>query len=121
MHTSDLPNFFSPYLGRTEYDGYQIKLSVSIEKNQLIEYKNEFLVPTVYEQVKEAQFHIIMDVEHRLANTSYFRSPKKGYDLIRYSREASVSTYLTYQIIPIPLKKIESIKNKDHINDNEAS
>ena len=74
MHTPDLPNFFSPYLERTKYDGYQIKLSVSIEKNQLIKSKNEFLVPTVYEQVKEAQFHIIIVLQtHCIVDI-----PKKG-------------------------------------------
>ncbi len=116
---SNLPNFFSPYLGEAEYDGYQIKLIVSIEKNQIIDCKNDFLVPTIYKQVKEAQFHIIMDVEHRLADSMYFRSPKKGYDLIRYSREASVNTYLTYRIIPKPGKKTKHIKSKGEINDDK--
>ena len=109
---SELPDFFGPHIEDSTNSGYQIKLIVSTEKNNRIEYKNEFVVPTVYETIKEAQFHIIMDVEHRLLNTMYFRSQKKGYDLVRYSREALVNTYLAYRIIPIVKKKTTGLKTK---------
>ena len=80
--------------------GYKIKLIISIEKNKKIEYQNEFIVPTLYEKLKEAKFHIFTDIEYRLVNTMYFRSPKKGYDLIKYSKEATINTYLSYDIFP---------------------
>ncbi len=81
--------------------GYQIKLIVSIEKNKKFMYKNEFIVPKLYDHIKEVQFCILMDIEYRLGNTMYFRSPKKGYDLVCYSKEASVNTYLSYRVFPV--------------------
>ena len=80
---------------------YKIKLIISIEKDKQIEYQNEFIIPTLYKKLKDAQFHILMDIEYRLTNTMYFRSYKKGYDLVKYSKEATVNTYLSYRIFPL--------------------
>ena len=82
-------------------ESYQIQIQIAIEKNGKIEDTKEWAVPTLYSNIKEAQFYIFMDIEYRLGNTMFFKSQKKGYDLVEYSREATVNTYLAYRIIAI--------------------
>ncbi len=83
------------------YSGYRIKLIVVIEDNGTFKDKSEYVVPTIYQNLKEAQFHILMDIEYRLGNTMFFRSQKKGFDLVRYARETSLNTYLSYRVLPV--------------------
>ncbi|RME90381.1 MAG: hypothetical protein D6767_06955 [Candidatus Hydrogenedentota bacterium] len=91
------------------YCGYRIKLIVSIEKNGKFTSRNEILVPSFYRYLDEARADIEEDIRHRLRTSYYFRSQRVGYDLVRYSREASLNTYMAYRIIPIKQKeKVES-------------
>ncbi len=83
------------------YIGYRIKLLIAVEKNYQFNTKNELLVPTFYRRLKDARADIILDIKHRLKDSFYFRSQKYGYDLVKYSREARVNTYMAYRIIPV--------------------
>ena len=81
--------------------GYKIKLVVAIEDNGEFTETKEYIVPTVYKTLRMARFHILMDIEHRLGNTMFFRSQRQGFDLVRYSKEVALNTYLAYKILPI--------------------
>ena len=83
------------------YLGYRIKLRIAVEKNLVFTTKNEILVPTLFDSLQDARNEIISDINHRLGDSFYFRSQKMGFDLVRYSQEASLNTYLAYRIIPV--------------------
>ena len=83
------------------YIGYRIKLLIAVEKNLRFETRNEILVPTLYETLKQARGNIVADIQHRLKDSFYFRSQKTGYDLVKYTNEAAVNTYLAYRVVPV--------------------
>lgn len=87
------------------YSGYRIKLIVSIEKDGKFTSRNEILVPSFYTYLDDARADIREDIDHRLKTSFYFRSQRVGYDLVRYSREASLNTYMAYRIIPVKTKQ----------------
>ena len=86
---------------RAPVNGYRIKLIVAIEKENRFTYKNELVVPILYNNLERAQEDIEKDISARLKQSMYFRSPKTGYDLVLYSHMASLNTYLSYRIIPV--------------------
>ena len=86
---------------KTAYQGYRIKLIVTLEKSGRFENRNEIVVPTVYTSLQESQEDIVNDIKYRLDNSMYFRSQRVGYDLVRYGKEATINTYLAYRIIPV--------------------
>ena len=81
---------------------YRIKLTIAREKNFKISHNNEIIVPSLYNSLEEAKCHIQRDIQLRLKNSHYFRSYKKGFDLVYYSKEFSDNTYLSYRIMPTP-------------------
>lgn len=87
------------------YDGFRIKLVVSLEKENAIKTRNELLIPGVYENLHDALKDIQLDISRRLSNSLYFRSTKFGYDLVKYSNLASVNTYLSYRIVPVKARE----------------
>ena len=86
---------------KSAYQGYRIKLIVTIEKQGHFKNRNEIVIPTIYTSLQESQEDIMNDIKFRLQNSLYFRSQRVGYDLIRYGKEASINTYLAYRIIPV--------------------
>ncbi|MES0489768.1 MAG: hypothetical protein ABUK01_07250 [Leptospirales bacterium] len=82
-------------------NGYRIKLIVAIEKDNQFTYKNELVVPILYDNLEKAQGDIEKDISARLNQSLYFRSAKTGYDLVLYSHMASLNTYLAYRIVPV--------------------
>ncbi|MDH5717760.1 MAG: hypothetical protein OEZ22_08990 [Spirochaetia bacterium] len=87
------------------YRGYRVKLIVAVERDNMIKTRNQIIVPKVYDTLEEAQAHVEMDLKYRLSDSLYFRSQKLGYALVRYSREASLNTYISYRIVPLMLEK----------------
>lgn len=83
----------------TENKSYRIRLTVAIYRNNILSYKNDIVVPSVYIRRNEARAHIRKEVTERLAHSSFFRSPRPDYDLVRYSEEATCNTFLRYRII----------------------
>jgi len=86
---------------RAPVNGYRIKLIVAIEKNNKFTYKNELVVPILYDNLEKSQEDIEKDISARLKQSLYFRSPKTGYDLVLYSHVATLNTYLAYRIVPV--------------------
>lgn len=82
-------------------DGYRfrIQLTVAVYKNKRLTYKNDMVVPTVYNRRSEARAHIKKEIQDRLKNTDFFISPRVDYDLVRYTNEATCNTYLRYRIV----------------------
>lgn len=96
--------------------GYKIKLVIAVERRSTFWHKNEFMVPTVYSNIDQAKEHICHDIDHRLQESMFFRSQKIGFDLVKYTQEASVNTYLGYRIIPIKLSEylhMERLEKKE--------
>lgn len=85
----------------TGYCGYRIKLIVAIEQETTIAYRNELIVPIVFKTITEARRHIDIDIKRRLKDSLYFRSQKKGFDLVLYSHLAASNTYLAYRVLPL--------------------
>ena len=83
------------------YSGYKIKMIIAIEKDNIFAYRNELLVPVLYNDISEAQNHVNRDIERRLKDSMYFRSQKTGFDLVRYGNTALSNTYIAYRILPI--------------------
>ncbi len=83
------------------YCGYRIKLIVAIEQITTIAYRNELIVPIVFKTISEARRHIDIDIKRRLKDSLYFRSQKKGFDLVLYGQLASSNTYLAYRVLPL--------------------
>ena len=90
------------------YSGYRIKMIVAIEKDNVITYKNELIVPVLYEDIESAQKHITGDIHKRLYESMYFRSQKTGFDLVRYSNTATSNTYIAYRIVPVTASQASS-------------
>lgn len=84
---------------QTDCKSYRIRLTVAIYRNNILSYKNDIVVPSVYNRRNEARAHIRKEVTERLAHSSFFRSPRPDYDLVRYSEEATCNTFLRYRII----------------------
>ncbi len=82
-----------------EYKAYRIRLTVAIYRNNILSYKNDIVVPSVYQRRNEARAHIRKEVSERLNHSSFFRSHRPDYDLVRYSEEATCNTFLRYRII----------------------
>ncbi|MCB1166531.1 MAG: hypothetical protein KDK37_10980 [Leptospiraceae bacterium] len=82
-------------------DGYRfrIQLTVAVYKNKRLTYKNDMVVPTIYDRRSEARAHIKREIQDRLQNTDFFLSPRVDYDLVRYTNEATCNTYLRYRIV----------------------
>ncbi|MDH4199805.1 MAG: hypothetical protein OEV66_05415 [Spirochaetia bacterium] len=83
------------------YSGYKIKMIIAIEKENIFAYRNELIVPVVYQDISEAQAHVTKDIDRRLRDSMYFRSQKMGFDLVRYGETATSNTYIAYRILPI--------------------
>ena len=92
-------------------DGYRfrIQLTVAVYKNKRLTYKNDMIVPTVYNRRSEARAHIKKEIQDRLKNTDFFISPRVDYDLVRYTNEATCNTYLRYRIVED--KKVAVLKS----------
>ncbi|MCB1140317.1 MAG: hypothetical protein KDK23_16285 [Leptospiraceae bacterium] len=78
---------------------FRIQLTVAVYKNKRLTYKNDMIVPTVYNRRSEARAHIKKEIQDRLKNTDFFISPRVDYDLVRYTNEATCNTYLRYRIV----------------------
>lgn len=78
---------------------YRIQLTVAVYKNKQLFYKSEVLVPTWYSRRSEAREHIRKEIERRLRESDFFISPRVDYDLVRYSHEGSINTYIRYRIV----------------------
>ncbi|MCS7204657.1 MAG: hypothetical protein NZ853_03070 [Leptospiraceae bacterium] len=78
---------------------YRIQLTVAVYKDKKLAYKKEVIVPTWYTRRSEAREHIRKEIERRLKETDFFISPRVDYDLVRYTQEGSVNTYIRYRII----------------------
>jgi hypothetical protein len=83
------------------YSGYKIKMIIAIEKDNIFAYRNELIVPVLYNDISEAQAHVTRDIDRRLKDSMYFRSQKTGFDLVRYGNTATSNTYIAYRILPI--------------------
>ncbi|PJZ69241.1 hypothetical protein CH373_14595 [Leptospira perolatii] len=83
----------------SENKSYRIRLTVAIYRNNILSYKNDIVVPSFYPRRNEARAHISREVKERLAHSSFFRSPRPDYDLVRYSEEATCNTFLRYRIV----------------------
>ncbi|TGK14078.1 hypothetical protein EHO60_01670 [Leptospira fletcheri] len=90
---------FQDKKGNEEERVYRIRLTVAIYRNNILSYKNDIVVPSIYRRRNEARSHIRKEVTDRLTHSSFFRSPRPDYDLVRYSEEASCNTFLRYRIV----------------------
>ncbi|WP_010569130.1 hypothetical protein [Leptospira broomii] len=89
---------------------YRIRLTVAIYRNNILSYKNDIVVPSIYKRRNEARSHIRKEVGERLVHSSFFRSPRPDYDLVRYSDEATCNTFLRYRIVSGSLNEEEISK-----------
>lgn len=78
---------------------YRIKLTVAVYQNRRLVHKNEMIVPTAYKRRSEARAHIHREKKERLQNTNFFVSPRVDFDLVRYTQEATLNTYIRYRIV----------------------
>ena len=78
---------------------YRVQIRVSVYRDNMLSYKSEFTVPTVYSRRSEARGHIKKEIKERLSHSMFFRSSRLDYDLVKYSEEASCNTFLRYSII----------------------
>ncbi len=78
---------------------FRIKLTVAVYKDKKLVYRNDMLVPTVYQRRSESRAHIKKEIKERLRNSNFFISPRVDFDLVRYTQEASCNTYLRYRIV----------------------
>lgn len=78
---------------------YRIQLTVAVYRRKRLVFRNEMTVPTYYFRRSEARAHIKKEISERLKLTSFFRSPRPDYDLVRYAEEATLNTYLRYRIV----------------------
>ncbi len=78
---------------------YRIKLTVVVYQNKKLVHKNDMVVPTTYRRRSEARAHITREKKERLKNTNFFISPRADFDMVRYSEQASLNTYIRYRIL----------------------
>ena len=90
----------------TLFASYKIKLIIAVEKDFIMNTKNEFVSPEIFQSLEESQKSIEMDIECRIKNGLYFRSQKPGYDLVRYSQTATLNTYIAYRVLPCKTARI---------------
>lgn len=78
---------------------FRIKLTVAVYKDKKLVYRNDMMVPTLYDRRSEARAHIKKEIRDRLRNSNFFISPRVDFDLVRYTQEATCNTYLRYRIL----------------------
>ncbi len=78
---------------------FRIKLTVAVYKDKKLVYRNDMLVPSIYQRRSESRAHIKKEIKERLRNSNFFISPRVDFDLVRYTQEASCNTYLRYRIV----------------------
>ena len=78
---------------------YRVNIIILIEKNNKIDTVKEYLDPNFYTNKEDAQNYIQQDINYKLQYSLFFRSQKQGFDLVKYSKEASVNTYILYEIV----------------------
>ena len=78
---------------------YRIKLTVAVYKDKKLVYRNDMLVPMLYQRRSECRAHIRRETQHRLRNSNFFLSPRIDFDLVRYTQQATSNTYLRYRIM----------------------
>jgi hypothetical protein len=88
---------------------FRIKLTVAVYKDKKLVYRNDMLVPTVYQRRSESRAHIKKEIKERLRNSNFFISPRVDFDLVRYTQEASCNTYLRYRIVEEEAARITAI------------
>lgn len=84
---------------------FRIKLTVAVYQEKRLLYKNDLVVDSTYERRSEARAHIKKEIQSRIQNSNFFRSPRVDFDLVQYSEEATRNTYLRYRIIEEPAEK----------------
>ena len=65
---------------------FRIKLTVAVYKDKKLVYRNDMMVPTLYDRRSEARAHIKKEIRDRLRNSNFFISPRVDFDLALYSR-----------------------------------
>ena len=78
---------------------YRIKLTVAVYREKKLAYRNDMIVPTMYDLRSEARTHIKKEIKERLLGSNFFISPRVDFDLVRYTQEAACNTYLRYRIL----------------------
>lgn len=88
---------------------FRIKLTVAVYKDKKLVYRNDMLVPTVYQRRSESRAHIKKEIKERLRSSNFFISPRVDFDLVRYTQEASCNTYLRYRIVEEEAARVASV------------
>jgi hypothetical protein len=88
---------------------FRIKLTVAVYKDKKLVYRNDMLVPTIYNRRSESRAHIKKEIKERLRNSNFFISPRVDFDLVRYTQEASCNTYLRYRIVEEAAARVASV------------
>lgn len=78
---------------------YRVKMVISLEIGTEFATHNELLMPEIHTRLNSARKLIAADMKRRLQRSYYFRSQKKGFDLVRYNLETRLNTYITYRVV----------------------
>lgn len=77
---------------------YKVLQTLAVYRSGELSYKSSVATPYSFEKRKEARFYIEKEIENRLNFSYFFRSNRYEYDLVKYSEEASINTYIRYSI-----------------------
>lgn len=88
--------------------GYRVKVTVSTEREGMLSHTNEFLLSEIFSSLQQALDRVNEDIHFKLNNSLYFRSQKKGYDLVYYSQVAQLNTYIAYRVIVLSKQTLMS-------------